>query len=108
MLRGPDERDGDRWCWGVAPQTPSPDHQTWALEADYIALALANTMLSPQRIILGGGAMEQRFLFPMIRARVRTLLNGYVGRAAILNDCIVPLALDEQAGVLSAVGLARD
>jgi len=93
---------------GADPQTLPPDHPTWVLEADYIALALANTMLSPQRIILGGGAMEQRFLFPMIRARVRTLLNGYVGHAAILNAYIVLPALGGQAGVLSAVGLARD
>jgi fructokinase len=68
-------------------------------------------MLSPQRIILGGGVMEQRFLFPMIRERVQTLLNGYVVHAAILRDIgdyIVPPALGGRAGVLGAVALARD
>ena len=99
--------------WGADPQTLPPDHPAWALEADYIALALANTicMLSPQRIILGGGVMEQHFLFPMIRARVRTLLNGYIVHDAILtriDEYIVPPALGGQAGVLGAVALARD
>jgi fructokinase len=99
--------------WGADPQTLPPDHPAWALEADYIALALANTIcvLSPQRIILGGGVMEQRFLFPMIRARVQALLNGYIVHEAILtriDDYIVPPALGAQAGVLGAVALARD
>ena len=99
--------------WGADPQTLPPDHPAWALEADYIALALANTicMLSPQRIILGGGVMEQHFLFPMIRERVRTILNGYIVHEAILtriDDYIVPPALGAQAGVLGAVALARD
>jgi len=98
---------------GADPQTLPPDHPAWALEADYIALALANTIcvLSPQRIILGGGVMEQRFLFPMIRERVRTLLNGYIVHDAILtriDEYIVPPALGGQAGVLGAVALARD
>ena len=99
--------------WGADPQTLPPDHPAWALEADYIALALANTicMLSPQRIILGGGVMERRFLFPMIRQRVRTILNGYIVHEAILtriDDYIVPPALGGRAGVLGAVALARD
>jgi len=99
--------------WGADPQTLPPDHPAWVLEADYIALALVNTIciLSPQRIILGGGVMERRFLFPMIRQRVQTLLNGYVVHAAILRDIddyIVPPALGAQAGVLGAVALAHD
>jgi len=96
--------------WVADPQTLPPDHPAWVLEADYIALALANTMPSPQRIILGGGVMEQRFLFPMIRARVRMLLNGYIVHDAILtriDEYIVPPALGGQAGVLGAVALAR-
>jgi len=29
-------------------------------------------------IVLGGGVMEQAHLFPMIRERARTLMNGYL------------------------------
>jgi len=96
---------------GANPQTLPPDHPTWALEADYIALALANAMLSPQRIILGSRVMEQHFLFLMIRERVRTILNGYIVHEANLtriDDHIVPPALGGQAGVLGAVALVRD
>lgn len=98
--------------WGVDPQTLPPDHEAWQLEAHYIALALVNTIciLSPQRIILGGGVMDQAFLFPMIRREVQTLLNGYIVSSAILeqiDDYIVPPALGNRAGMLGAIALAR-
>ena len=49
------------------------DHPAWELEADYIALALQGLIctLSPQRIILGGGVMTQKQLFPLIRKKRR-------------------------------------
>lgn len=98
--------------WGVDPKTLPPDHAAWALEAHYIALAMVNTIcvLSPQRIILGGGVMDQAFLFPLIRKEVVALLNGYIVHDAILkriDDYIVPPALGPQAGMLGAIALAR-
>lgn len=98
--------------WGADPQTLPPDHEAWQLEAHYIALALVNTIciLSPQRIILGGGVMDQAFLFPMIRREVQALLNSYIVSSAILeqiDDYIVPPALGNRAGVLGAIALAR-
>src|SRR5215213_6772940 len=52
----------------------------WAIEADYIAAALMNyiLILSPRKIILGGGVMQRAFLFPKVRRKVRELLNRYV------------------------------
>jgi fructokinase len=61
-------------------------------------------------IILGGGVMQQAHLFPIIRAEVSRLLNGYVQSAAILDQMdgyIVPPGLGNQAGVLGAVALAQ-
>ena len=72
--------------WGVRAETLPPDHPAWALEAHYIALGLVNliVVLSPQRIILGGGVMQQPQVFPLLRTRVLELLNGYVQAPQIL------------------------
>jgi fructokinase len=83
------------------------------LEAHYLALGVVNiiTTLSPQRIIMGGGVMDQQQIFPMLRKEVQTLLNGYVQKAEILehiDDYIVPPGLGNRAGVLGAVALAMD
>ncbi len=98
--------------WGQKGQTLTPDHPAWALEAHYIALGLASFIctLSPQRIILGGGVMEQEHIFPMIRERVQDYLNGYVQSPAILENIdtyIVPPGLGNKAGVLGAIALAQ-
>jgi len=99
--------------WGVPAETLPPDHAAWELEAEYIAQALTTQILSlsPQRIILGGGVMQQPALFPMIRRRVPELLNGYVQSPAILqciDEYIVPPALGGRAGVMGAIALAME
>ncbi|MDF2628016.1 MAG: fructokinase [Symbiobacteriaceae bacterium] len=99
--------------WGRKAAELPPDHPAWALEAEYLALGLMNLVctLSPQRIILGGGVMGQAHLFPLVRARVQALLNGYVEAPAILEDIdqyIVPPGLGERAGVLGAIALAEE
>jgi fructokinase len=87
----------------------------WEIEAEYLALALVNVicMLSPQRIIIGGGVAEQPTLLPLARQRVRELLAGYL-RAPELTDpdgidrYIVTPDLGRSAGVVGAIELARD
>lgn len=98
--------------WGQSAQTLSSDHPAWALEAHYIALALVDIILvlCPQRIVLGGGVMEQSQLFPMIRREVLDLLKGYLQVPAILTGMdayIVPPGLGNRAGVLGALALAE-
>jgi len=98
--------------WGHRAETLPADHPAWALEAHYLALGLVNlvTVLSPQRIILGGGVMQQAQLFPAIRGEVQALLAGYVQAHAILLEIdgyIVPPALGGRAGVLGAIALAQ-
>jgi fructokinase len=83
----------------------------WDIEADYIAAALMNYILtlSPKKIILGGGVMQREFLFPKIRQRVRELLNGYVASKSLtenIDDYILPPGLGNQAGSLGAIALA--
>ncbi|RPJ47234.1 MAG: ROK family protein [Chloroflexi bacterium] len=98
--------------WQQPGDTLPPEHPAWALEAHYIALALQSFIctLSPQKILLGGGVMQQAQLFPMIRAEVTRLLNGYVQSPAIfdhIDEYIVPPGLGGRAGVLGAVALAQ-
>lgn len=97
--------------WGQPAETLPADHPAWALEAHYLALALANLALtlSPQRIILGGGVMEQAQLFPLIRREVVALLAGYVKAAEIqegIESYVVPPGLGNRSGRLGALAMA--
>lgn len=98
--------------WGVSATELGPEHPAWDLEADYLANGLVNLMLpvSPQRIVMGGGVMEQEHLFPRIRRRVQELLNGYIQAEAIVHGIdayIVPPALGNRSGALGAIALAE-
>lgn len=97
--------------WGQRAETLPPDHPAWELEAHYIALALANYVvtLSPQRIIIGGGVGGREDLFPLIRRNVQEVLNGYVRSPAVTKDIawyISPPALGGRSGMLGAIALA--
>ncbi len=101
---------GERW--GKPAQELPPDHPAWELEAHYLAIALHSFIcaLSPQRIIMGGGVMEQFHLFPLIRQKVQKRLNGYIHSPAILQEIdnyIMPPALGNMAGICGAIELAR-
>ena len=98
--------------WGKPAEELPFDHPAWELEAKYIGLAVVNviTILSPQRIILGGGVMEQSQLFSKVRQNVQELLSGYVQHNLILDKIdsyIVPPRLGNRAGVLGAIALGE-
>jgi len=98
--------------WGQPAESLPHDHPAWALEARYIALGLVTLTctLSPQRIILGGGVMEQLHLFPLIRREVVTRLNGYLRASEILDGIdrfIVPPGLGNRSGRLGALAMAE-
>ena len=98
--------------WGQRADALSPEHPGLALEAHYLALGLVSYIctLSPQRIILGGGVMEQIRLLPLIRREVQTLLNGYLQIPEIqehIDEYIVRPGLGNRSGVLGAIALAR-
>jgi fructokinase len=98
--------------WGQRGETLPPDHPAWELEAHYIALALCSYIvtLSPQKIILGGGVVQQAHMLPRIRNKVQQHLNGYV-QSPYLNEWIeqyiVLPGLGQRAGVLGALALAQ-
>jgi len=96
---------------GLAGAAVPEDDAFWDIEADYIASALMNyiLVLSPKKIILGGGVMQRQFLFAKIRRRVHELLNGYVSDKSVLENIeeyIVPPGLGNQSGSLGAIALA--
>jgi len=97
--------------WGQPAETLPSEHPAWHAEAEYLAEGIANIilMLSPEIIILGGGVMEQKFLFPMIHTHVLRLLNGYIQKRQVLEEIdqyIVPAQLGSHAGLLGAIALA--
>jgi fructokinase len=97
--------------YGERGETLPEDHPAWPLLASYVSLALNNFIctLSPQRIILGGGVMEQDHLLQSVRKNTQSLLNGYVNAPEILEDIenyIVRPQLRGKAGVLGAIALA--
>jgi len=99
--------------WGLPAEELPADHPAWDLEAEYLALAAVNLVLtlSPQRLIFGGGVMERRELFPKIRHRLRDLLAGYVKAGELeegLDDYVVPPALGDRAGLLGALALGLE
>lgn len=98
--------------WHQPSDMLPPEHAAWPLEAHYLSLALVNLVcaLSPQRIVMGGGIMQQEQLFPMVWREVQDLLNGYIQSPTItesIESYIVPPGLGGRAGVLGAIALAQ-
>ena len=97
--------------WGRRPEQITDEH-AWLLEAEYLALGLVNVIcaLSPQRIIVGGGVMNEPSLLPLVRSRVHALASGYFDAPELgesIDDYIVRPTLGDRAGVLGALELAR-
>ena len=98
--------------WGKKAYELLPDHPAWKLEADYLAQMCVNMIcsFSPEKIILGGGVMQQKHLFPLIRTKTRELLNGYVHHTAVLDHIdqyIVEPGLGTKSGATGALLLAK-
>lgn len=98
--------------WGKKGNELPEDHPAWDLEAYYIGQALATFILtlSPKKIILGGGVMHQKQLFPMIHKYVQEFLNGYIQKEEVttdkIKDYIVYPGLGDNAGICGALALA--
>ena len=90
--------------WGM-PATQLDGEVAWQLQARYLALGLVAVIavLSPERIVIGGGVMQRPGLLADVQRELAALVNGYLGAAA----SIAPPALGGRAGVLGAIALAE-
>jgi fructokinase len=80
------------------------DDAPWALEARYLALGLLalTAVVSPQRIVLGGGVLNRAGLLERVQRQLDQLVNGYVAVPEL-----VPPALGSRSGVLGALALVQ-
>lgn len=97
--------------WKNKPAKLLADHPAWELEAYYLACGLVNIicLLSPQRIIIGGGVAKTEGLIQKVRSHTKDLLNGYIQSKEISNEIesyIVSPTLGDRAGSLGALALA--
>ena len=97
---------------GRPPAEAHPDHPVWELEAGYLAWALATyvLVLSPQRLVVGGGVLRQAHLLDRVRRRLPEALAGYVRRPAVGSDVaqyVVPPRFGQDAGLMGAFALAE-
>jgi len=97
--------------YGAEPYELLDKREVWELEADYIGKALMQYICcySPRKIILGGGVMHVKELFPMIREKTLEYLNGYIASDELENidDYIVPAGLEGQQGIKGSLLLAK-
>lgn len=98
--------------FGIPAQNLPKDHPFWKVLANYLAQACISQIcqISPEKIVLGGGVMEQLQLFPMVRSEVIRLLNGYIQAPMILesiDEYITPPVLGNRAGACGAMALAK-
>jgi fructokinase len=98
--------------WGSPARDLPADHPAWALEAHYLALGLATWVctLSPERIVLGGGVMQQAGLLDSVRRELVRLLNGYIQAPELLQNnaiYVVSPQLGRCSGVLGAIAIAE-
>ncbi len=96
--------------WGKSGRELADRKEVWEMEAYYIAQAITDYIMtySPEKIIVGGGIMQQKQLYGMVRRKVLELLGGYIVNDRILEqieDYIVPPKLGEEAGIKGALYL---
>ena len=96
--------------WGTPADELRSNHPAWDTVADALAWGCVNLIstVSPRRIIIGGGVSQVKDLFPKIREKVLTRLNGYVDRPEIteqIKEFIIPPDLGQDAGLIGALSL---
>ena len=93
--------------WGAPAHELPAEHPAWDAQAWYLAhgiLALV-AIVSPSRIIVGGGVCQAVGLHRKINAKLVEIAAGYFP-PVLAGDYVVPPALGQQAGIRGALLLA--
>ena len=98
--------------WGKPGVELADRKEVWELEAYYLAQAICSyiMILSPERIIVGGGVAHQEQMMPLIRKEVLRQMGGYIAAKGMqdLDNYIVLPSLNDNQGILGALKLAMD
>ena len=94
--------------YGVEAQKLDADHKIWRILAYYLAQALMSytLILRPEKIILGGGVMNQARMIDFVREAFSLLLANYV-ETPDLDSYIVTPSLGDNAGITGGLILAH-
>lgn len=98
--------------WGMPAVDIPDDHIAWDIEAYYLAVGIVNLVcvVSPQRVILGGGISKRESIFPKVRTKVQALLADYIQCPEItlhIDEYIVAPVL-EHSGLLGGIIMATN
>lgn len=94
---------------GTRGQELSEEDPIWELQAYYIAQALVNytLTLAPEKIILGGGVMNQDHLLQKIRQQFVEQMAGYMETPEV-QEYIVRWDLPNQSGIIGSLLLGKE
>lgn len=95
--------------WGASLSSLAPDHVAHGIVAFYLAqlVVAQRALLSPERMVFGGGVMATPGLLDRVRTEVRTMEAGYFGNHPP-ETLVVPPGLGTEAGLMGALALALD
>jgi len=94
------------------PHLPDDD-PLWEIAGHYLAILCANLVLavSPSVIVLGGGVMNRKCLYPIVRKKTLELLNGYINSPLLtperIDEYIVSSPFGSESGIVGALTLAK-
>lgn len=94
--------------WGMPGHQIPEDHPAWELQAKYLAIGCVNltAVWSPDIIILGGGVSRKPGLIDRVRHEFEQLAGAYWSLPPLDLYLQTP-ALDQNAGIMGALALAR-
>ena len=98
--------------WGVKGAELTDRREVWEIESYYIAQACVDycMILSPERIVLGGGVMKQPSLLHLVREKFAKMMAGYIQTSQVqeVENYIVAPALNDEQGVKGCIRLALE
>lgn len=97
--------------WGQKGFLLADKKEVWELESYYIAQAIVGYMavLSPKKIILGGGVMHQENLLELVKEKVKKFFGNYIETKELKDwdNYIVLNSLNDDQGILGALELGK-